>query len=313
LNFDNMKVAVVGAGGTGAFYGGALAKAGAEVTMIARGPHLEAIKSNGLQLKSVLLGDFLVNSAATDDMSSIGAVDLIIFSVKSWGTDDAIGSMSGLVGDDTVIISTQNGIDSERLLTDAFGAEHVLGCTAVVSAMITEPGVVNQAGGPGSLEIGELLGGRSDRVTDLVARFIETGLTAQAHDNIQLALWQKFIFICALGGMTALTRKPIGEIWAQPTTTEMYLQVLTEVANVGRAEGVNIPESIAADLLSGTQKREPFIIGSMGHDLIAGNPIEIGLLNGRVVELGKQHGVPTPANFAIDAALRPHEGGTGAG
>ena len=313
MSLDNLKVAVVGAGGTGAFYGGALARAGAEVTMIARGPHLEAIKSNGLQLKSVLLGDFLINSAVTDDMSSIGAVDLVILAVKSWGTDAAIDSMSGLVGDDTVIISTQNGVDSERLLADAFGAEHVLGCTAVVSAMITEPGVVNQAGGPGSLEIGELSGGPSDRVADLVGRFVETGLAAQAHNNIQLALWQKFIFICALSGMTALTRKPIGEIWAQPTTTEMYLQVLTEVATVGRAEGVDIPESTAADLLSGTQAREPFIIGSMGHDLIAGNPIEIGLLNGRVVELGKQHGVPTPANFAIDAALRPHEAGTGAG
>ena len=313
MSLDNLKVAVVGAGGTGAFYGGALARAGAEVTMIARGPHLEAIKSNGLQLKSVLLGDFLINSAVTDDMSSIGAVDLVILAVKSWGTDAAIDSMSGLVGDDTVIISTQNGVDSERLLADAFGAEHVLGCTAVVSAMITEPGVVNQAGGPGSLEIGELFGGPSDRVADLVGRFVEAGLAAQAHNNIQLALWQKFIFICALSGMTALTRKPIGEIWAQPTTTEMYLQVLTEVATVGRAEGVDIPESTAADLLSGTQAREPFIIGSMGHDLIAGNPIEIGLLNGRVVELGKQHGVPTPANFAIDAALRPHEGGTGAG
>lgn len=306
-------MAVVGAGGTGAFYGGALARAGAEVTMIARGPHLEAIKSNGLQLKSVLLGDFLINSAVTDDMSSIGAVDLVILAVKSWGTDAAIDSMSGLVGDDTVIISTQNGVDSERLLADAFGAEHVLGCTAVVSAMITEPGVVNQAGGPGSLEIGELFGGPSDRVADLVGRFVEAGLAAQAHNNIQLALWQKFIFICALSGMTALTRKPIGEIWAQPTTTEMYFQVLTEVATVGRAEGVDIPESTAADLLLGTQAREPFIIGSMGHDLIAGNPIEIGLLNGRVVELGKQHGLPTPANFAIDAALRPHEGGTGAG
>ncbi len=313
MSLDNLKVAVVGAGGTGAFYGGALARAGAEVTMIARGPHLEAIKSNGLQLKSVLLGDFLINSAVTDDMSSIGAVDLVILAVKSWGTDAAIDSMSGLVDDDTVIISTQNGVDSERLLADAFGAEHVLGCTAVVSAMITEPGVVNQAGGPGSLEIGELFGGPSDRVADLVGRFVEAGLAAQAHNNIQLALWQKFIFICALSGMTALTRKPIGEIWAQPTTTEMYFQVLTEVATVGRAEGVDIPESTVADLLSGTQAREPFIIGSMGHDLIAGNPIEIGLLNGRVVELGKQHGVPTPANFAIDAALRPHEGGTGAG
>ena len=140
----DLKVAIVGAGGTGAYYGGALARAGAEVTMIARGPHLEAIKKQGLQLNSVLLGDFLIETPATDDMSSIGVVDLVIFAVKSWGTEAAIGTMSALVGDGTIIISTQNGIDSERQLSEAFGAEHVLGCTATVSAKITEPGVVVQ-------------------------------------------------------------------------------------------------------------------------------------------------------------------------
>jgi 2-dehydropantoate 2-reductase len=309
LSDDNYKVAVVGAGGTGAYYGGALARAGAEVTMIARGPHLEAINKNGLQLNSVLLGDFLLDTPATDDMSSIGAVDLVIFAVKSWGTDAAIASMSGLIGDETLIISTQNGIDSETLLSKAFGVEHVLGCSATVSAMISEPGVVTQGGGPGSLVIGELTGGLSDNVADLVGRCVEAGLAAEVSTDINMAIWQKFVFISALSGMTALTRKPIGEIFAQESTTEMYLQVLSEVAAVGRAEGVALPESTAADTLAATQAREPFIIGSMGHDLIAGNPIEIGLLNGRVVELGKQHGVPTPANFAIEAALRPHEFG----
>lgn len=306
---DLLKVAVVGAGGTGAYYGGALAKDGHEVTMIARGPHLEAILKNGLQLNSVLLGDFNLKTAATDDMDSVGPVDLVIFAVKSWGTKAAITGMGGLVGEDTMIISTQNGIDSERLLTEAFGAKNVLGCTATVSAKIDEPGVVSQNGGPGSLVIGEMAGGSSDRVTKLVDDCAKAGLAAEAHDDIVVALWQKFVFICALSGMTALTRKPIGDIFAQPTTTEMYQQVLSEVAEVGRAEGVNLPESTVDDTLATIKAREPFIIGSMGHDLIAGNPIEIGLLNGRVVELGKKHGISTPANFAIEAALRPHENG----
>ncbi|MDP6667714.1 MAG: ketopantoate reductase C-terminal domain-containing protein, partial [Dehalococcoidia bacterium] len=143
------------------------------------------------------------------------------------------------------------------------------------------------------------------------ARCKAAGLTAEAHGNIELAIWQKFVFICALSGMTALTRKPIGEIFAQESTTAMFLQVLSEVADVGRAEGVSLPESIATDTLAAAQAREPFIIGSMGHDLIAGRPIEIGLLNGRVVELGEKHGIPTPANFAITAALKPHEMGAG--
>jgi len=306
---QKLKVAVVGAGGTGAYYGGALAKAGHDVTFIARGSHLEAINKDGLQLNTVLLGDFHLDSPATDDMSSIDPVDLVIFAVKSWGTETAITDMTELVGKNTLIISTQNGIDSEQLLSDAFGKEHVLGCTATVSSMITSPGVVTQAGGPGSLVIGALTQGQSALVNELATQCVAAGIAAETHENIELAIWEKFTFICALSGMTALTRKPIGEIFAQESTTQMYLQVLSEVAEVGRATGIPLPQSIAADLLATTQAREPFIIGSMGHDLIANNPIEIGLLNARVVELGTKHGIETPANFAIEAALRPHEFG----
>ena len=306
---QKLKVAVVGAGGTGAYYGGALAKAGHDVTFIARGSHLDAINKSGLQLNTVLLGDFHLDSPATDDMSSIGPVDLVIFAVKSWGTETAIADMAGLVGNNTLIISTQNGIDSERLLSDAFGKEHVLGCTATVSSMITSPGVVTQAGGPGSLVVGALTEGQSARVNELSTQCVAAGIAAETHENIELAIWEKFTFICALSGMTALTRKPIGEIFAQESTTQMYLQVLSEVAEVGRASGIPLPQSIAADLLATTQAREPFIIGSMGHDLIANNPIEISLLNARVVELGTNHNIKTPANFAIEAALRPHEFG----
>ena len=306
---QKLKVAVVGAGGTGAYYGGALAKAGHDVTFIARGSHLDAINKSGLQLNTVLQGDFHLDSPATDDMSSIGPVDLVIFAVKSWGTETAIADMAGLVGNNTLIISTQNGIDSERLLSDAFGKEHVLGCTATVSSMITSPGVVTQAGGPGSLVVGALTEGQSARVNDLATQCVAAGIAAETHENIELAIWEKFTFICALSGMTALTRKPIGEIFAQESTTQMYLQVLSEVAEVGRASGIPLPQSIAADLLATTQAREPFIIGSMGHDLIANNPIEISLLNARVVELGTKHNIKTPANFAIEAALRPHEFG----
>tara|TARA_B100000686_G_scaffold256561_1_gene268273 strand:- start:4066 stop:5001 length:936 start_codon:yes stop_codon:yes gene_type:complete len=309
LASQKLKVAVVGAGGTGAYYGGALATAGHDVTFIARGSHLDAINKSGLQLNTVLLGDFHLNSPATDDMSSIGPVDLVIFAVKSWGTEIAIADMAGLVGNNTLIISTQNGIDSERLLSDAFGKEHVLGCTATVSSMITSPGVVTQAGGPGSLVVGALTEGQSARVNDLATQCVAAGIAAETHENIELAIWEKFTFICALSGMTALTRKPIGEIFAQESTTQMYLQVLSEVAEVGRASGIPLPQSIAADLLATTQAREPFIIGSMGHDLIANNPIEISLLNARVVELGTKHNIKTPANFAIEAALRPHEFG----
>ncbi len=307
---DKLTIAVIGAGGTGGFYGGALARAGHDVTLIARGPHLSAIQQNGLQVNSVLLGDFHLDIAATDDISEVGPVDLTILAVKSWGTEAAIGDMAPLIGNDTMIVSTQNGIDSERQLQEAFGSGNVLGCTVTVSAKIQSPGVVTQAGGPGSVVIGEIAGGLSDRVNRLTALFNEAGLPTEAHENVMRALWEKFIFICALSGMTALTRKPIGDIFAQESTTEMYRQVLEEVAEVGRAEGVDLPPDTAANILRTTQSREPFILGSMGHDIVAGNPIEIGLLNGRVAELGKIHRIPTPANFAVTAALMPHERGT---
>lgn len=309
---NNFRVAVVGAGGTGVFYGGALARAGADVTMIARGPHLEAIKKKKLSLKSVLLGDFVVECSATDDMSSIEKVDLVIFAVKSWSTDNAIEAMkiAHMVDEETIIISTQNGIDSELQLSRAFGRDHIVGCSAAVSAMISEPGIITQNGGPGSLVLGELNGGSSDRVDNLVERCLAAGLAAESHDNIELALWQKFAVICALSGMTALTRKPLGEIFAHESTTEMYRQVLDEVAAVGRIQGIPLDENMGRMMLAALQGRSPLLMGSMGHDLKAGKPIEIGLLNGRVVEIGKQHGVPTPANFAIEAALRPYELGT---
>ena len=185
---QKLKVAVVGAGGTGAYYGGALAKAGHDVTFIARGSHLDAINKSGLQLNTVLLGDFHLDSPATDDMSSIDPVDLVIFAVKSWGTETAIANMAGLVGNNTLIISTQNGIDSERLLSDAFGKEHVLGCTATVSSMITSPGVVTQAGGPGSLVVGALTEGQSARVNDLATQCVAAGIAAETHQNIELAI-----------------------------------------------------------------------------------------------------------------------------
>lgn len=306
---EKLTVAVVGAGGTGGFYGGALARAGHDVTLIARGPHLAAIKEKGLQVNSVLLGDFHLDIKATDNMTEVGAVDLVILAVKSWSVPAAIEAMSPLVGSDTMIISTLNGIDSEPTLQASFPANSVLGCTVTVSARIDSPGVVRQVGGPGSVVLGELAGGTSDRVNRLTAIFNEVGIQTQASEDVTRALWEKFIFISALSGMTALTRKPIGEIFAQETTSEMYRQVLEEVAAVGRAEGVDLPEDIAKKIFGFTKAREPFIIGSMGHDLIAGAPIEIGLLNGRVFALGQQHGIPTPANFAITATLMPHEQG----
>ena len=307
---DKYKITVVGAGATGGFYGGALARSGHEVVFIARGKHLNAIKSDGLHIKSVLLGDFVLDITATEQIGSIGVSDLIIFAVKSWSSKAAINEMASLVGPSTTIISTQNGVDSEKILSDALGIEHIIGCTVTVNSTIETPGTITQKGGPGSIVVGELTGGVSRRVNELVSICKNAGLAAETHDDVTQAIWDKFIFICGLSGMTALTRKPIGDIFSQTTTTKMYLTVLEEVVKVARAEGVNLPENTAAKVLEITKAREPYIIGSMGQDLIAGNRIEIGILNERVVKFGRKHGIPTPANFAITAALKPYELGS---
>lgn len=307
---DKYKISVVGAGATGGFYGGALARSGHQITFIARGKHLNAIKSGGLHIKSVLLGDFVLDITATEQISSVGVSDLIIFAVKSWSSKAAINEMASLVGPNTTIISTQNGVDSEKNLAHAFGIEHIIGCTVTVNSTIEAPGTIIQKGGPGSIVVGELTGGISRRVNELANIFKNAGLAAETHDDVTRAIWDKFIFICGLSGMTALTRKPIGEIFSHKATTNMYLNVLEEVAKVGRAEGVDLPENTAVNVLESTKAREPYIIGSMGQDLIAGYPIEIGILNERVVEFGIKHGIPTPANFAITAALKPYELGS---
>ena len=304
-----MKVAVMGAGGTGGYFGGLLANVGHDVTFIARGAHLESIRQKGLAVKSVLVDDFHVSAHATNDPTEIGPVDLVLFSVKMYDAPSAAQQIKSLVGPETLVISTLNGVDSEEILADAVGTEHVLGCTVEVSAVIAEPGVIDQRGGPGALTIGELPGGKSERTERLFDQLQVPGIAARLVEHMQAVIWQKFVFICGLSGVTSLTHMPLGEILENPAAHRLMTESLDEVANVAQASGVEFAESPREAALGLMGRIEPSIRGSMYYDLVASKRLELAYLNGKVVDLGRKHDVPTPVNSIIVSALEPFADG----
>jgi 2-dehydropantoate 2-reductase len=305
-----MRIAVVGAGGTGGYFGGLLARAGEDVTFIARGAHLAAIREHGLTVKSRTVGDFSISPArATDDAASVGPVDLILFCVKTYDTIPAAEACRALVGPETALLSVQNGVDNEERIGAIIGAGHVLGGIAGVSAVIEAPGVVAELGAPAFIRLGELDGGVSSRVERIAETFRHAGITTEALADIRVALWEKFLFICALSGVTALTRLPLGPIRDCPETWALYRGVMEEVAAVGRAEGVALSADVVDRWLAFSGRAPATMYGSMYQDLAAGRRLEVAWLNGTVAQLGARHGIATPLNFAIFAALKPYADG----
>jgi 2-dehydropantoate 2-reductase len=300
-----MRVAVMGTGGIGGYYGGKLAAAGEDVTFIARGAHLDAIRRNGLQVKSVA-GDFHVRPKATDDPATIGSVDLVLFCVKGYDTDTAAQRIRALIGSETAVLSLQNGVDNEEKLGRILGKAYVLGGVVHILSTITAPGIISQVAGPRTLKCGEMDGGLSSRATHIADVFGHAGVRAEASANILVDLWEKFLFICAQGGATALGRLGIGEILGCPETAQFYRGVMEEIAAVGRAKGVALPADAVDRALAFARTLQPAMRSSLAHDLEHGNRLEVDALMGAVVRYGAEVVVPTPLNFAIYACLLPH-------
>jgi len=300
-----MRVAVIGSGGVGGYYGGKLAAAGEDVTFVARGAHLAAIQRDGLQVKSVA-GDFHVRPRATDDPATIGRVDLVLFCVKGYDTKTAAERCQPLVGPETVVLCVQNGVDNEEKLARILGESRVLGGVVHILSTISAPGVITQTAGPRTLKCGEMGGGVSSRVTRVVETFVRAGVTAEASPNILVDLWEKFVFICAHGGVTALGRMGIGDILGFPETARFYRSVMDEIAAVGRAKGVPLPPDTTERAIAFARKLQPEMRSSLAHDLERGNRLEIDALMGAVVRYGTEVGVSTPLNSAIYACLLPH-------
>jgi 2-dehydropantoate 2-reductase len=304
-----MRIAVIGAGGTGGYFGGLLAQAGEDVTFIARGVHLGALRRRGLTLESRLAGTFTIPVQATDDPRGVGSVDLILFCVKTYDTDTAAESIRPLIRPDTMLLSLQNGIDNEERIARAAGHTSGIGAVAYVTSVIKGPGVIAQTSGPGKIILGELSGGASARTERLHNVLQRAGITAEVHPEIRLVLWQKFLFICAFSGVTAVSRLPIGAILADPETHDLFQGTSEEVEAVAHASKIDLPADGVEQALATASAAEPSARGSLYHDLAVGRRLELESLNGEVVRRGREHGIETPLNFAIYATLRPYVDG----
>jgi 2-dehydropantoate 2-reductase len=304
-----MRFAIFGSGGVGGFFGGKLAQAGLDVTFIARGKHLVAVKENGLRVESIM-GDFVIQPAiATDDPRQVGVVDVILVAVKAWDMSAAAEAMKPMVSEETVIIPLENGVDAPDQLSSALGREHVLGGLCRISVFVSEPGIIRHVGVPPYIAFGELDNHKTKRVESLKAIFSNLeGISVEAPEDIHKALWEKFVFIAAVSGVGAVTRQPIGIFRVVPETRAMLVSALQEVVAVGRARGVALDENTADGILTTIIDNAPEgTIASMQKDIMEGSRSELGAQNGAVVRMGKELGIPTPVNAFIYASLLPME------
>ncbi len=299
-----MKLAVYGTGGVGGYFGGRLALAGADVHLIARGAHLEALRTNGLKVTSTK-GDFQIELPATDDPSDIGSCDYVLFTVKSFDTDAAAARLHPLVGDGTAIISFQNGVDNEEKIARAVGDGHVMGGAAYIFSTIVEPGVVAHTAGPARIVFGEMDGLRSERAERFLDLCGKADVDAGLSESIVQVLWDKFAFICAQAGMTAAVRLPIGEVRAVKESWAAFRRVVEEVCAVAAAEGIDLPADTADRHASFAENLEPTGYSSLYDDLTHGRRMELETLHGTVVSRAQRHNIPVPVSEAIYAILRP--------
>jgi 2-dehydropantoate 2-reductase len=299
-----MRIAVYGAGGVGGYFGGRLAQAGIDVHVIARGAHLRALREHGLRVRSVK-GDFTVQVPATDDPAEVGPCDAVLFSVKAFDTEAAAARLGPLIGDDTAVVSLQNGVDNEEKLARVVGQRHVLGGAAFIFAGISEPGVIVHTGGPTSIVFGELDGQASPRAQRLLTCCQQAGFGAELSASIKTVLWAKLAFICAQAGMTAAVRLPIGEIRTVDAAWAAFQRLVEEVCAVAEADGSPVPPAARQRALAMAQSVEPGSFSSLHDDLVAGRRMELEALHGFVVRRGADHGVPVPAVQAVYAILKP--------
>jgi 2-dehydropantoate 2-reductase len=299
-----VRIAVVGVGGVGGYFGGRLAAAGEDVQLVARGAHLDAIRRHGLRVNSVA-GDFEINVPATDDTADIGPVDHVLFCVKSYDTESAAPALKPLLHDDTAVVSLQNGIDNEDVLGRVIGKEHVVGGVAFIFSTIAEPGVIAQTGGPRRIVFGELDGSMSARVEALEKACRDAGIDGEASSEIRRLLWDKMALICAHAGVTATVRLPIGDIREVPETMEMFLRIAEEVRAVAAAEGVELGDDATSRYEAFVRSLEPDVYSSLHEDLVNGHRMELEALHGSVVRRAREHGVAVPVSETVYALLRP--------
>lgn len=303
-----MRIAVIGVGAVGGYYGGRLAQAGHDVLFIGRGENLRALQTSGLRVESIK-GDFSIHPLqAVDEVKTLEPVEMILVAVKAWQAPEAAEKIRPLIGADSGVIYLGNGVDAPGQLAQALGEAHVLGGLTRISAALVGPGHIRHAGIDPFIAFGELDGRPSRRVERLKAAFAEAqGVTVSVPDDILAAMWEKFIFIASISGIGAVTRVPAGALRSVPESRALLAAAIQEVTAVGKARGVRLADNIAARTLAFIDRMAAGVTASMQRDIMDGKPSELASQSGAVVRMGRETGVPTPAHEFIYSALLPQE------
>lgn len=300
-----MKIAVFGTGGVGGYFGGLLAQAGHEVRFIARGAHLDALRTHGLQVKSVNGNFHVFPTWATHDPSEVGKVEVVIVAVKHFQLHETAAKIHPLMGAETMVVPLLNGVDMHEPLIAAVGAKHVVGGLCSIVSYIEAPGVIRQESKLRRVVVGELDGTKSERVERLVQAWAETGAEAMHAGDIHAALWTKFLFIASFGGVSSLVGLPAGDWRNVPETRALLVDAMREIDAVARAAGIHLAADAVERALATTDSFEPGATSSMQRDVAAGKMFELEAFCGTVVRLGQSLKVPTPVHKTLYALLRP--------
>ena len=307
-----MHFAFIGAGAVGGYYGALLARSGQDVSFIARGKHLEAIREHGLQIFSEAVGDFLVRTPAESDPARIGPVDVVILAVKTYDNDTAIPMIRALMGPHTTVLTLQNGVDSADQLLAALGEGQVIAGATYIATALESPGVIRQTGSHRRIVFGECTGPRtevSDRVRAIETVMKHADIYAEAVADARPQIWEKFVFLSPLAAFTGTARLPIGPIWADADSQRAFLDTVEEVAAVAAGHGVVVPDGLRERVKAYVDKIPPTMRSSLLIDLQQGKRTEIESLPGSVVRRGRAVGVPTPMMSALYAVLKLHTHG----
>ena len=309
-----MRVAILGSGAVGGYYGAKLARAGHDVTFIARGAHLAAIRERGLEIRSPMVGDFTVRARAEEDTSKIGAVDLAIVAVKAYDNATALPLLRPMLGDSTNVLTLQNGVDSVAEVSAVAGETRVIGGTTYIATALAAPGVIEQNGTHRRIIFGEVFGGLpriSERVLSIHDAFSGADIQSETAPDGRVPIWEKFIFLAPTAGFTGAARLHIGPLRTDPFIREQYFKACREIEQIARVEGVPVSTDMMTKIASYVDGIPATMRASLLIDLSQGRKIEVETLLGSVVRRGERAGVPTPINATLYAVLKPYaKGGT---
>ena len=301
-----MRFLVVGAGGVGGYFGGKLAADGNEVVFVARGAHREAMARDGLTVHAET-GEIRIDTPLLHESpETTGLCDVVLVCVKLWDLAPAADLIRPCLGQDSAVVPLQNGVAAVDILSERLGAPHVLGGVAQVAARIERPGVIRQTGGFQRLVFGERDGSRSWRAESLLAACEAAGIDALLSERIEVDIWRKFVLLAPMAGAAGLHRASLGTVLADPAHAAQLEALVAETLAVARAKGVALPDDLLDKTLKAYRGMPDAMKPSMLHDLEAGRRLELDWLNGQVVKLGRELGVATPENAAVQEALTPY-------